>query len=164
MKPLYPFLSVRRNPFARERAALLALRLRAERCVEPDSSFRTVPAQGQGRPATGDQDGEGRGIGQVPQPSLQRHCSKLVSGLTYWVRGLQGSIGPRLGPVATRDRRNRPFCSVFSPWPAHLLPCRRRKCLVARLGRWYKLFCGKDQNLKRWATSAWNPFLAYFKV
>src|SRR5438132_1783985 len=38
--------------------------------LEPDSSSWTVPARGQGRPATGDQDGEGREAGQVPlQPS-----------------------------------------------------------------------------------------------
>jgi hypothetical protein len=46
--------------------------------IEPDSSFRTVPAQGQGWPTTGDQDGEGRGAGQVPRQSLQRHCPKLA--------------------------------------------------------------------------------------
>src|SRR5437762_8665769 len=41
-----------------------------------DSSPQAVPTRGQGRPATGDHDGEGRG---TTAKSLQRHCLGLVS-------------------------------------------------------------------------------------
>ena len=62
-----------------------------------EASFRTVPARGQGRPATGDQEGEGREI-------CEGAASVLFSGTVRdWFLGAKAA-GSRLGALGLQGR------------------------------------------------------------
>ena len=84
--------------------------------VEPDSSSRTVPARGQGRPVTGDQDGEGREMGQKPTFSVALFEAGLFPIGATWPARMHKR--PRHWPVHTKERADRPF--FCSPTPTNL--------------------------------------------